>query len=621
MKRWMSGMNSSFMLYLILFFAKVTFVRFIIFENNQLFYSFLIEVPMLILIIGIVELVFKRQKRWIYFAINIVVSFCLFTITVYYQYFGAIVTYNALGSIGQAKDITDSIFLIIKPSFYLLLIDIPIIFVALLVRKNTALNSLPTGEWVRSKYGTGVMILSLVLVVSHVLNSIDGSIVNELRKAERMGIIAYEAYIVYADVKGGYIPVYDVNLRQIQSEKRIIERANPEYYGIGKDMDIYLVQLEAFQNFLIGKKVRGREVTPVLNQLIEESFYFPNVFQQIGKGNTSDAEFITNTSIYTMGELAMSSQVAQLEVPSMPRYLKPYGYESVTLHTNDVRFWDRDKLYPALGFDHAYDAEYFGDEDFIAFGASDEVLYRKSMDIFVDMKNRKQKIYANLIAMSSHGPFDIPEEKNLFRLPRDLQDTILGKYLQAGHYADYALGKFIEDLKEQGLWDTALLLVNGDHFGFSYQFPEEETQLAAQFIGVDNYLQVEAFNIPLIIRVPGHTEAVVIETVGGQVDYLPTLANFIGLPMHDKIYFGQDLVNHPNNLLPMRIYLPTGSFINDEFMFIPGRSFDDGFARPLDQSKSLPDLERYRNDFQRALRLSEMSEVYLKSLPPLEASE
>ena len=44
-----------------------------------------------------------------------------------------------------------------------------------------------------------------------------------------------------------------------------------------------------------------------MNQLADGGLYFPHVFQQIGQGNTSDAEFAVNSSIYPTGTVAMST--------------------------------------------------------------------------------------------------------------------------------------------------------------------------------------------------------------------------------------------------------------------------------------------------------------------------
>ncbi len=602
-------------LFFMLIFSKVCFARALLFDGFRWWEALYIELPIFLFVFGFIEWVFKKDRIWIYLSLHIVLSFCLFSMVVYYQYFGSMVTFHDLRSVNQVGDVWGSVFMLIRPSFWLLLIDVPFLIVLSLFRVKYKQAFESESLLLRNNVGLAMMVLCFVIVGNNALNNIGEDVINEHRKAEGMGLFSYQAYVVYADLKRDYTPQHELTLRSIQSVKGIVVPENPKYFGIARDQDIYIVQLEALQAFFVNLVVNDREVTPYMNQLAREGFHFPNVFQQIGKGNTADAEFITNTSVHTSGVQPMSTQFGNREVPSMPRYLSPYGYESVTLHTNAVHFWDRHLMYPALGFDHYYDNEYFGDDDIILFGSSDEVLYEKSMDIFIDMKARGMKIYANLIAMSSHGPFDIPEEKNLFVLPSYLQDTVIGKYIQAAHYADKALGQFIQALKDNEMWDNALLLVNGDHFGMSATAHEEEHRLLADLIGVEKYTRVEMFNIPLIIRVAGHTEPIVRETIGGQIDFLPTLANLIGLPMADKIYFGQDLLNHHSNLIPQRIYLPTGSFINDEVMFIPGKGFDDGWMIPLFNREVYPELEQYRNDFNRALRLVELSDSYLRGLP------
>ena len=56
--------------------------------------------------------------------------------------------------------------------------------------------------------------------------------------------------------------------------------------------------MESFQEFLVDLKIDGKEITPNINKLARESQYFPNFYQNVGQGNTSDAEFVVNTSFY-----------------------------------------------------------------------------------------------------------------------------------------------------------------------------------------------------------------------------------------------------------------------------------------------------------------------------------
>lgn len=75
-----------------------------------------------------------------------------------------------------------------------------------------------------------------------------------------------------------------------------------------------------------------------------------------------------------------SEVYADKELPSMPKAFSANGYQTATFHTNNVMFWNRDQLYKAIGWDKYYDDTFFGKEDPVAFGPSDEVLYAKSAD-------------------------------------------------------------------------------------------------------------------------------------------------------------------------------------------------------------------------------------------------
>lgn len=144
-------------------------------------------------------------------------------------------------------------------------------------------------------------------------------------------------------------------------------KKGPSYFGRGKDCNLLVVQLESVQNFTLNLSVNGKQVTPVMNKLVKESLYFSRVFQQIGAGNTSDAEFIVNTSLYPRGAKATSEICGNKEFPSLARLLQRKGYTAHTFHVNDVSFWDRNLMYPALGFNSYYDQPYFRREIFNRF--------------------------------------------------------------------------------------------------------------------------------------------------------------------------------------------------------------------------------------------------------------
>jgi phosphoglycerol transferase MdoB-like AlkP superfamily enzyme len=144
-------------------------------------------------------------------------------------------------------------------------------------------------------------------------------------------------------------------------------------------------------------------------------------------------------------------------------------------------------------------------------------------------------------------------------------------------------------------------------------------ELMKEFYGRE-YGYADMINIPLIIAGEGITYPRVFDQTGGQVDILPTVANLMGFPLDHQLHFGQDLFNHPDNLLPQRYYLPSGSMVCDDVLFIPGEDYDDGIRYPLKGTKS-GTADVTEEEYLRAQELLRYSDSYIRQLPDLEPAE
>jgi len=456
------------------------------------------------------------------------------------------------------------------------------------------------------------MVVCLLICLTNIWK--DHSGMSEIKQAEEMGLINYEVYSFFPNNKLNLNPVSGVTQEKIDKIKGTANTTTPNQWAETAGKNIIVIQLEAFQNFLLGLKFDGEEVTPNLNALMKESMYFPNFYQMVGQGNTSDAEFVVNTSFYIPPHGAASVEYVEKALPSLPKLLEQSGYLTTTFHTNDVTFWNRKELYAALGFDRYFDKSYFGDADPVALASSDEVLYSKTAAELEKLQRSKQLFYAQLITLSSHYPFNIPRDKIHIQLPARYQGSFVGQYIQAENYTDYALGLFMNQLKQDGLWDNSVFVIYGDHMGLPiYSLSAQDKSLLHEIYGKD-YSYPQMMNIPLLVIAPGTTKPAVVSQVGGQVDIMPTIANLMGISLSDNVHFGQDLLNAVPSLLPEHYYLPTGSFINDLEIFTPGNGFADGSAYPLNDTKS-NGMIATEDEYDRARQLFSMSDEYIRQLP------
>jgi len=468
-----------------------------------------------------------------------------------------------------------------------------------------------------------VIIATLVCVVISGLYIRGGSTIpNELVQAESLGFLDYQVAAAIKvtkeenAAKNGSVEETAATVEDLKNSYNNNGEAagTPNYFGAAKGKNVIVIQMEAFQNFPINLSVGGQEVTPVLNQLAKESFYFPHFYQQIGQGNTSDAEFMSNTSIYPTGSIAMSTGFGDKVLPSLPRLLEQQSYVSNTFHVNDVTFWDRNQMYPALGFTKYYDKPSFENDKFNGFGASDIELYRVGLEKLTELHEQDKPFYAQFVTTSSHHPFNVPKDLQRITVPESLQGKQLGNYIQAINYTDYAIGELIKGLKANGMWDDTVLVLYGDHFGL--QTKDNDASWVSSELGIKYDERISRFNIPFFVHVPG-TEGKVMDQVGGQVDIMPTISNLLGVSLEEEGYtaFGHDLLNTDQNVLGMRYYLPTGSFFNNNILFVPGKGFEDGTAVDLRTLEPVADFSMYRQDYDYIMDLMKVSDEYVKQLP------
>ncbi len=611
-----TALRSPFVLFTLLMVAKFYMASAVIWGNVG-WTPLWTALPSVWAAFGLIELIASRRKIAAYAAVNLLFTCIYFAVIMYYKYFGIIVTYHALSQVGQVTEVKGSVFQLMHPYFLLIFTDL-LAMAGLFVWHRGFRRWSSSFKPSRASRIASAALAVVMLGVCLALVLPNRDIVNELKRTERMGIINYEIYTMFdsgSAPSDAYAAVTPAAVRQAKGVER---PAEPIGWQAAEGRHIFYIQLEAFQNFLLGLSVEGREITPALNGLVRQGAYFPRVYQQVGAGNTSDAEFTTNTSLMTPPVGAASETYSGKQLPSLAKLLRDKGYDTMTFHTNDVKFWNRDQLYAAIGFNRYYDREFFQDEDLVHFGSSDEVLYRKTADELASLAGQGKRLYANIVSMSAHHPFNLPEHKALIDLPERFDDTFVGDYLVSQHYADAALGGFIGQLQASGLWEDSLIVIYGDHMGVPiYSLTDDDLGLLEELNGKP-YDYTQMLNIPLLLVAPGALEPMVIERPGGHSDIMPTVANLAGIPLTDTVVFGQDLLNAKSTLLPLRYYLPSGSFINDRVIYIPGAGFEDGITYPLagEQSRGMQDVTE--SEFERALQLMQMSHAYASGLPDRE---
>jgi len=576
------------------------------------------EVPFICIIFCLIEWFASKRKLLYYMIANLLFTGLFFAVIMYYQYYGVIATVHALDQVNQVTAVSNSVFSLIHPYFLLIFTDIVILFYMSFRYRHKLKQARPSVPLARRSVLGAVILASAMLCLLNVVPN--RASMNELKKAEGMGILNYEAYTILGREKKDPIPQHLITQEAVNELKGVTPPASPAYKGAARGKNLLILQMESMQTFLIGLTIDGKEITPNMNKLVREGFYFPRFYQNVGQGNTSDAEFVVNTSFYVPPVGAASGVYATKNLPSLPRLSASHGYDTATFHTNIVEFWNRGEMYKALGWNRYYDMSFFGEEDRVFFSASDEVLYEKTADELARMQAAGKPFYAQLISETAHHPYTIPESKWKMELPKRFEGTLVGDYIRAQNYSDWALGLFIEELKRNGVWQNSLVVAYGDHQGLPiFSLTRGEKELMKELYGRE-YGYQDMINIPLVIWGEGVTHPAEFPQAGGQIDILPTVANLLDFSLDNQLHFGQDLLNTASNLIPERYYLPSGSVVGSS-LFIPGEGYEDGTSYSLEDGTPSPadqggvTEEQYEN----ALRLLHYSDSYLTQLPDRES--
>lgn len=351
-----------------------------------------------------------------------------------------------------------------------------------------------------------------------------------------------------------------------------------KFTGLGKGKNLLVIQVESLQKAFMHKKIKGQEITPYLNKLADSkgTIYLNNYHELLGFGNTSDAEYVSMTSMYP--NTIDSSYVTYKDTKTfgLPFIANKMGYDVVSMHGFTGKFYDRDVYHSTIGFKKSYFGEDYDQNEILGMGLSDGSFFRQSLPI---LKNLDQKgpYFSFMITLTSHVPYDMPEEYRVFRTKESAyENSGVYKYMDSIHYFDKVLGEFLEDMRSQGFLDNTVVAIYGDHYAIEINDKEEKKDMS-EFLGHEYYYD-DMQNIPLIILVPGLEENIQSNSLGSQVDFLPTILNIMSWNEEVIPMFGVDLLDEnlsKDNVVYPQTHMLKGSYYQGDVIFEKSRTPGD----------------------------------------------
>ncbi|KAB3531856.1 LTA synthase family protein [Alkaliphilus serpentinus] len=546
---------------------------------------------------AIVFVTFKKNKLIHILSVYSLLAIILFSNLIHYRYFHMPLSFYSFQAFKQVGAVKTSVFYLIKLTDALIFLDLIILWPLLF--KKRAITEFFTSKKDR------IMAYSLSIVVFAAAPVANNKILNgNTHTINQLGTINYHlqdlyGYIFDQSTFGGYdATVFNSG----------INLGEGKYHGLIEGRNIITIQVESMHNFVLQREIEGQPITPIMNSLInKDSIYFSRYYQQLGRGNTSDAEFVSNNSLYASMKTYSYKEYEGNELYTLPQVLKEEGYNTIAFHGNEPDFWNRKSIYPSIGFNTYISTDEMEMDEVIGMGISDGSLFKQSLGY---LEKLPQPFYSFYVSLTSHNPFIIPEEQRGLTIDGEYKDTIIADYFQSVNYFDRMLGEFIEELKRRDLYDNSVIVIYGDHFALDIR-KDNIKELITDYLGKP-YDFEEFLNVGLLIHIPGSGITETYTTAGGQIDFFPTMMNLVGVDEIKGNILGKDLINTEEGFVAHQTYMIRGSFIDNEKVFEFSRDgrYENSRAWRIDNHEPVP-LEECREGYERALREIRASEYLL----------
>ena len=347
------------------------------------------------------------------------------------------------------------------------------------------------------------------------------------------------------------------DLECAESQKETIRREYTDYKQrtttatVKGTKNLIFIIVESYMAVTSDLTVNGKEITPFLNRLKRDStvYYNGQVRSNIAIGESSDGQLIYMTGLLPIKSEITVNIAKDKRLIGLPELLKQAGCTKQTqiIVPTSPTFWEQDKMNERYGIDTLYSKfdcpkELHGNEDL-----NDEQVFELAAR---EQAKASCPFFSLVVTMSMHNPYNKCVEHG-FAISDNLYTTEYLNYLVDCHYTDQQIEKYINELKQQGLYDNSVIVITADH------------QAHAVHLGVDEGCVSE--ELPLYIINGGVDNHHAWTGSCNRLDVYTTLLDMYGV-RSDWRGLGQTLLNENYKEYPLdRLYMLSDWIIRSNY--------------------------------------------------------
>ncbi|PKR84342.1 LTA synthase family protein [Heyndrickxia camelliae] len=538
---------------------------------------------------------FSKKIRIVFMLIMyIVMTGVLIGNILYYRFYIDYVTVPVLFQFQNVGGLSQSTVELLSWTDPLLIIDIVLLIIAAI--KWVDKSKLISKKQHRTSLAISIMLILAVLVGGELedANLYKKTYDRELL-VKTIGTFNYHVFDILYNSKMLVQPAFaesnDIHKAEdYLNKENNIKLSKSQYHGQAYGKNLILISLESTQQFVLNRKINGQEITPFLNKLIKDSYYFPNFYHQTAQGKTSDAEFMIDNGLYPLSGGSAFVRRPHNDYYALPEILKEQNYYSAVFHSNDETFWNRGNMYKTLGYDRFFAKKDYEvtEENSVNYGLKDIPFFEQSIPY---LKNLPQPFYAKFLTLTNHFPFLLQNEDDQFLNMDENNADLVHRYFATVRYEDEAIKRFFDLLKKEGLYKNSIIVLYGDHYGISKSYDKELEKVLGTKISITDQLELQ--KVPFIIHVPGE-KGKQINSLGGEVDIRQTILDIMGVePKKETIDFGRSLFStNKKNLVVFR----DGSFVTNKYAYLDEGCYDKSSGKKVKRNLCTPYLDKVEKE-------------------------
>lgn len=235
-----------------------------------------------------------------------------------------------------------------------------------------------------------------------------------------------------------------------------------------KDLpNIIVIMDEAFSDLaVVGDLETNEDYMPFMHKMQQGADHTITGYTQVSVcgGNTanSEFEFLTgNTMSFLPSGSIPYQQYITKDTPSLASYLASLGYETYAQHPYYASGWNREKVYPLLGFEHLNFIDDYANKTYVRKYVSDDADMQHIIDTYENKEDGKPAFIFN-VTMQNHGGYtdafsDLSEDVHA----TNYNSEVLDRYLSLIRLTDQSLEKLVDYFSNVD--EKTVIVFFGDH--------------------------------------------------------------------------------------------------------------------------------------------------------------